>query len=56
MNSVRAKEIVDSLGVINVLYKGSPVWIENINNDSVQIQDLNTQKRFEVPVKDLVEG
>ena len=55
MNTKRAEEIVDSLGVIEVLYQGSPIWIEQINGDKVQIQDLNTQQRCEVPVNDLVE-
>jgi small acid-soluble spore protein H (minor) len=55
MNTHRAEEIVDSLGVIEVLYQGSPIWIEQISGDSVQIRDLNTQQRLEVPVNELVE-
>lgn len=56
MNTSRAKEIVNSLGVIEVLYNGSSVWIESVNEDSVQVKDLKTEQRFEVPADDLVEG
>lgn len=55
MNTRRAEEILDSLGVIEVFYQGSPVWLEQISGASVQIKDLNTQQRLEVSVNDLFE-
>ncbi|NLV21681.1 MAG: H-type small acid-soluble spore protein [Syntrophomonadaceae bacterium] len=56
MDNKRANEIFDSLGVIEVFYQGSPVWIEKIDANRVQVQDMRTNQRFEVPVYDLVEG
>lgn len=56
MKSRRAAEIFDSLGVIEVCYKGLPVWIEKVNGDLAQVQDLQTRQSFEVSVQDLAEG
>lgn len=33
MNMRRAKEIYDSTGVIDVMYRGVPVWIEELHED-----------------------
>lgn len=55
MNTSRVKDIVESKGVIEVLYQGSLVWIEQVNGDSVQIQNLDTQQRLEVSANDLFE-
>jgi small acid-soluble spore protein H (minor) len=51
----RALEIFNSLGVIEVLHRGSPVWIEQVNNNSAEIQYLSTQQRAHVPVEELIE-
>lgn len=56
MDSKRAQEIFDSLGIIEVFYQGSPVWLEKINANHVQVQDMRTNQRFEVSVHDLREG
>ncbi|GIM29600.1 hypothetical protein CPJCM30710_22660 [Clostridium polyendosporum] len=58
MDVKRANEIVESLGVINVTYKGNSVWIENINevNNEAKVKDINTEKVFTVEVSDLKEG
>jgi small acid-soluble spore protein H (minor) len=56
MDINRAKEIFNSLGVIEVCYKGCPVWIEKIDEDRAQVQDIETNQSFEVSVNDLVEG
>jgi len=56
MNINRAVEIFNSLGVIEVCHKGSPIWIEKINDDRIQVQNLDTNQRFEVSVYDLVEA
>lgn len=57
MNLKKAVETVDSLGVINVTYKNSPVWIENINreNRTAQVKDLKTNKVIEVSISKLIE-
>jgi H-type small acid-soluble spore protein len=51
----RAKEIVNSLGVIEVLHRDAPVWIERIDRDRVEVQYLGTGDRAEVSVYELVE-
>ncbi|WP_032120861.1 H-type small acid-soluble spore protein [Clostridium amazonitimonense] len=58
MDIKRATEIVESLGVIDVNYKGNSVWIENINqkdNEAV-VKDLKTNKEFPVDISQLEEG
>jgi H-type small acid-soluble spore protein len=56
MESKRAAEIFDSLGVIEVCYQGLPVWIEKLDGDRAQVQNLQTRQSFEVSVQDLAEG
>ncbi|NMM65559.1 H-type small acid-soluble spore protein [Clostridium sp. P21] len=55
MDTEKAIEIVESLGVIEVKYKGSPVWIEIINEQSntAKVKDINTSKEFSVDITDL---
>ncbi|AJA46556.1 small acid-soluble spore protein [Clostridium pasteurianum DSM 525 = ATCC 6013] len=58
MDIKKANEIVESLGVIDVNYKGNPVWIESINEgtNEIQIKDLNTDKHFTVNAAELSEN
>ena len=57
MDSVRAKQIIDSSGNIQVLYNGSPVWLEDVtNNNTVRITYLDTNKSDEVPTYKLIEN
>lgn len=57
MDSQRAKEILNQTKEnIQVLYNGSPVWIEDVNsNNTAEITDLNNHNRTEAPVNKLVE-
>lgn len=55
MNIPRAEEILNSLGVIEVFYHGSPVWLEQVDGESVKIKDLNTQTDLQVTVNELME-
>lgn len=56
MDSSRAKKIMESDGVIEVLYHGSPVWIENVlENNIVQVSNIQTSDKKEVPAYLLVE-
>lgn len=56
MDSDRAKKIMESKGVIEVLYEGSPVWIENVlDNNTVQVSNIQTNVKKEVPAYMLVE-
>lgn len=58
MDVKRANEILESLGIVDVTYKGSSVWIENINEASneAKVKDINTEKVFTVEVSDLKES
>lgn len=56
MDSNRAKKIMESKGVIEVLYEGSPVWIENVlDNNTVQVSNIQTNDKQDVPANMLVE-
>lgn len=56
MDSNRAKKIMESKGVIDVLYEGSPVWIENVlDNNTVQVSNIQTNDKQDVPANMLVE-
>lgn len=51
----RAREIMDTLGVIEVFYRGAPVWIEKVDGDLVEVQHLENRERIQVPVMELSE-
>lgn len=56
MDSTRAKQIIESKGVIEVLYQGTPVWIENVLDDNtVQVSNIQTNDKQDVPVSMLEE-
>lgn len=57
MDIKKATEIIESLGVIGVNYKGDSVWIENINEESntVRVKNMKTDKELNVDIKDLEE-
>ncbi len=56
MDPEKAQQIVESLGVIEVLHNGSPVWIENLDGDRAEVRYLETGEIMQVPVSELVEG
>lgn len=56
MDSIRAKEILNSNNSIEVLYRGEPVWIENVKDtNTAVITNLDNKRTEEVPVYLLVE-
>jgi H-type small acid-soluble spore protein len=57
MKLKRAEEIFNSANKIDVFYRNSPVWINNIdpNKDNVDITLLDTNTIMNVPVWDLRE-
>jgi H-type small acid-soluble spore protein len=55
MDNERARQIVESLGVIEVLYNGSPVWIENIKENNAEVSYIDTKNKAEVQVEKLIE-
>lgn len=57
MHSKRAQEILESYGVIEVLYQNQPVWIEEIIDDNRAIVSLmTTRKQQEVSISELTES
>lgn len=56
MDSIRAKEIISSGELIQVLYQGSPVWLENVKDNKIaEITKLDSKDKMEVPLSLLVE-
>lgn len=57
MDIKRATEIIESLGVIGVSYKGDPVWLENINEQSntATVKNMKTDQKLNVGITDLKE-
>lgn len=56
MDIERVRQIVRSPERIDVLYQGTPVWIESIMNDNtVEVTNLETRNRFQTSVNSLVE-
>lgn len=56
MDPEKAQQIVESLGVVEVLYNGAPVWIENLDGEDAEVRYLETGDVIQVPVTKLVEG
>lgn len=57
MDIYRAKQIIEAKEKINVLYQGSPVWIEGVSDNNIaEVTSLKGHKaRIEVPVNMLEE-
>ncbi len=59
MNVTRAQQIFYSEQNYQVLFNGSPIWIEGLNadNQTAKIRSLNGDENLkEVPVTELVES
>ncbi len=57
MDYKRAQEIMESHGVIEVLYQEQAVWIEQINhNDTAIVSQMTTGRQQEVSLSELTEG
>lgn len=57
LDSKRAMQIMHSPDSIQVLYEGSPVWIENVmGNNTAEITHFENNKKEAVPVYMLVEN
>ncbi len=57
MDSQRAKEIMKSGDIVQVLYQGSPVWLDKVNDNNVaEVTRLDRKDKLEVPVYLLVEN
>lgn len=59
MDFNRAQQILNSDQTFNVMYNGSPVWIESLNQDdkSALVKSLNDEGNIQqVPVNKLIES
>lgn len=57
MDTERVKQIIESHGVIEVLYRDSPVWINNIKDSNhVDVTVLDTEERMDVSIDQLLEN
>lgn len=56
MDIKRAQEIMDSLGVIEVLLRGRPVWIEDLDGGQAQVRFLDDNHNSKVLVGELQES
>lgn len=57
MDNFRAKQIIEAEEKIDVLYQGSPVWLEGVSDNNIaEVISLQGNKaRIEVPVNMLEE-
>lgn len=56
MDLGRAQEILKSPETIQVLYQGTPVWIEKVHStNSAEVTLLNNNEKINVPVNELME-
>jgi H-type small acid-soluble spore protein len=57
LDTKRAREIMNSGETIQVLYQGSPVWLNGVKDNNVaDITRMDRQEKLEVPVYLLVEN
>lgn len=57
MDTERANQIINSRESVQVLYRGSPVWLEKVrDNNTVEVTQMDSKKRLEVPAYLLVEN
>jgi len=56
MNKRRAREIIESHGVIEVLHYGRSVWIEEVQDHTARVRYLDNDRMQIVSLKDLIES
>ncbi|MGI6777710.1 MAG: H-type small acid-soluble spore protein [Acetivibrionales bacterium] len=56
MDIRRASEIMESHGIIDVHYKGQPVWMQGIKGDIAQVSYISNGKIVDVPLYALEES
>lgn len=57
VNVGRAREIINSHGVIDVEYQEEPIWIESIDDikEMAHVRNLRTRESVNVPISELYE-
>jgi len=56
LDIIRAKQIIQTPDLVQVMFRGAPVWLEAVNENTATIQHVDTREREEVPVNLLKEG
>lgn len=56
MDKKRVEEIMQSHGVINVIFDGMPVWIEGIRGDLAEVTLINASGHMDAPIDKLTES
>jgi small acid-soluble spore protein H (minor) len=56
LDKKKAESIINSRDNIEVLYQGSPVWIQSINGEMARVKFMNTDSVSDIPVSDLIFG
>ncbi|MDL4841029.1 H-type small acid-soluble spore protein [Aquibacillus rhizosphaerae] len=59
MNSQRAKEIIDSATMVNVIHEGTPIYIQNVNEaeETARVFPVDQpENEKEVPLNSLTEA
>jgi H-type small acid-soluble spore protein len=56
LEAEKSQQIFESLGVVDVLYNGSPVWIEDLDGEEAKVRYLESDEVIQVHVAELVEG
>jgi H-type small acid-soluble spore protein len=55
MDKNRAEEIMRTPAKIEVVHKGTPVWIEGVNDEKANVTIMGTCKTMDVPFQELQE-
>ncbi|MDW7651416.1 MAG: H-type small acid-soluble spore protein [Bacillota bacterium] len=56
MDKDRAEQILQSPDPIDVVYRGKPVWIEGVGEDTANVTVMGTCRTMDVPFEDLREN
>ena len=56
MDILRVKQILNSPETTYVTFQNIPVWLDELkDNHQVQIRDMNSDIKMDVPIKELME-
>lgn len=56
LDAENARRIIESKDVIDVLYNGSPVWIQDVSSKTAKVKFLDSNEVRDVAVGELVEA
>lgn len=56
MDAREAMQVINSRDKIEVLYNGSPVWLQSVNASTAKVKFMDSGSEGEVPVNKLIRG